>query len=33
MKYKNKKFYREIDNEKYIIHDAKYLCESKKPNL
>ena len=31
MKYINKKFYKEINIEKYINHDAKIMLETKKP--
>ena len=31
MKYINGKFYRELENEKYIIHDGKIMFETKMP--
>ena len=31
MKYINGKFYKELDNEKYKIHDGKIMIESKIP--
>ena len=32
MKYINGKFYKELENEKYIIHDGKIMFETKMPN-
>ena len=31
MKYINGKFYKELENEKYIIHDGKIMFETKMP--
>ena len=31
MKYINGKFYKELENEKYIIHDGKIMFETKIP--
>ena len=31
MKYINGKFYKELENEKYIIHDRKIMFETKMP--
>ena len=31
MKYINNKFYKELENEKYIIHDGKIMFETKTP--
>ena len=31
MKYINAKFYKELENEKYIIHDGKTMFETKMP--
>ena len=31
MKYINNKFYKELENEKYIIHDGKIMFETKMP--
>ena len=31
MKYINGKFYKELENEKYIIHDGKIMIETKMP--
>ena len=31
MKYINTKFYKELENEKYIFHDGKIMFETKMP--
>ena len=31
MKYINGKYYKELENEKYIIHDGKIMFETKMP--